>query len=208
MNTEGRGGIRSPKCRGLFSTLRQWFASSMKPMIAVISFLVRHLLAVLMAAAAGCVLWTILYLILLLVAGVFNKGLGGPLAYPAGVIMILATTVIVGWGVFAPACAVGAGVCAWFKLPRLAAIPMVTGSAFGISYLLFWVCNPLVPTHSMPSAAVVLREFVIFVSGPLGLYWWITEGPGAIFDALRRWIRFRRNKARQTEKISGADLSG
>jgi len=37
----------------------------------------------------------------------------------------------------------------------------------------------------------------MFLSIPLGIYWWITEGPGAIFDAFRRWFRHRRAQNNQ-----------
>jgi hypothetical protein len=62
----------------------------------------------------------------------------------------------------------------------------------------------------MPSVAVVLKNFAMFLSIPLGIYWWITEGPGAIFDACRRWIRRRRtqnNQANKTLVATGDNVS-
>jgi len=175
-------------------------ASKMSALITAMTFSARHLLFVPVAVIAGCILWTVAYLMLLLAAIIFSQGVGGPLAYPAGVVAILGTTIVIGWGIFAPASAIGAIVCALLKLPRLAAIPIVTASAFLLSYLLYWGYIELVTTHSMPSAAVILKNFAIFLSIPLGIYWWLTEGPGAIFDAFRRCVRVRRHRKNQSEQ--------
>jgi len=55
-----------------------------------------------------------------------------------------------------------------------------------------WGYIELVTTHSMPSVLSVLKNFVIYLSVPLGVYWWLTEGPGALFDSFRRWFHNRR----------------
>jgi hypothetical protein len=181
----------------------------MNAVITTMTFAARHLLFVPIVIAAGCVIWTIIYVLLLLGAIIFNQGLGSPLTYPAGIIAIFLPTIVVGWGIFAPASAIGAIACALLKLPRLAAIPIVTAAAFGLSYLLYWGYIELVTTHSMPTVAVVLKNFAMFLSLPLGIYWWITEGPGAIFDACRRWIRRRRthnNQANKTLVASGDNV--
>ena len=172
----------------------------MNAVITAMTFAARHLLIVPIAIVAGCIIWTIIYVVLLLAAIIFNQGLGGPLAYPAGIVAIVVPSIVIGWGVFAPASAVGAIVCALLQLPRLAAIPIVTAAAFGLSYLLYWGYIELVTTHSMPSATFVLKNFAMFLSIPLGIYWWITEGPSAIFDACCRWFRHRRAQNNQANK--------
>lgn len=164
----------------------------MNAVISAAAFAVRHLLVVPIAIVAGCVLWTIAYVLLLLAAIIFNQGVGGPLAYPAGIITILIASIVVGWGIFAPASAVGAIFCALLKLPRLAAIPVVAVAAFILSYMLYWGYIERVTTHSMPDATTILKNFAIYLSIPLGVYWWLTEGPGAIIDVVRRWLRSRR----------------
>lgn len=174
----------------------------MNAVITAMTFALRHLLIVPVAIVAGCIVWTIIYVILLLAAIIFNQGLGGPLAYPAGIIGIVVPTIVIGWGIFAPASAVGAIFCGLLKLPRLAAIPVVTAAAFGLSFLLYWGYIEIVTNDSMPSMAVVLKNFVMFLSIPLGIYWWITEGPGAIFDAFRRWVRRRRTQNIQANKTA------
>ena len=77
--------------------------------------------------------------------------------------------------------------------PKLAAIPIFTVAAFGLNYMVYWGYIDFVTTHSMPSVWAVLKDFAIYFSLPLGVYWWVTEGPGAIFDSFRRWVRSRCN---------------
>ncbi len=192
----------------------RWRAShgeEMKAAITVITFVARHLLFVLFAIVAGCVLWTIVYGLLLGVAVIWNQGLGGPLAYPTGIMMILGVTIFIGWGIFAPASAIGAGFCRVFNLPKLAAIPVVFVSAFALSYLLYWAYIMALTTHPMPSTWIVLKNFTIFLSLPLGAYWWLTEGPGALFDAFRRWLgcrlRQKEHKMNMALAVTGDKIS-
>jgi hypothetical protein len=175
----------------------------MNTVIPALTFVARHLLFVVFAMIAGCILWIVAYFLLLAIAVVGDQGIGGPLALPAGLIAVIASCIFLGWGVFAPASAIGAIFCALLKLPRLAAIPIVTVTAFVLSYLIYWGYIELVTTHSMPSVWSILKNFSIFLSVPLGIYWWLTEGPGALFDSLRRWIR----KHRQNQTISEQDAA-
>lgn len=173
----------------------------MSVVIRAATFLLRHLLIVPALAIVGCVLWTIVYVVLLLAAMVFDQGVGGPLAYPAGLLMVVVATMVVGWGVFAPASAIGAVFCGVFRLPRIAAIPIVFLSAFFLSYLLYWAYIHYVTTHSMPSWSVVLKNFTLFLSVPLGVYWWLAEGPGALWDMFRRLLAKRTRVAGASEAV-------
>ena len=164
----------------------------MNAVIPVISFLARHFLFVGFAMFTGCVLWVVVYFLLLAIAVVGDLGVGGPLALPAGLIAVIAACFFLGWGVFAPASGIGAIFCRLLNLPRLAAIPIVTVAAFLLTYAVYSGYIELVTTHSRPSAWPVLMNFAIYLSVPLGVYWWLTEGPGALFDSFRWWIRSRR----------------
>jgi hypothetical protein len=172
----------------------------MKAEIPALTFLARHFLFVVVAMFAGCLIWTATYLVLLAIAVITAQGLGGPFAFPAGIITVVASCVFIGWGVFAPASAAASVFCGLFRLPRIAAIPVVCFTAFVFSYLNYWAYIELVTTHSMPSTSTVLKNFVIFLSVPLGVYWWVTEGPGALFDVFRRWIRQRRSNKSTSEQ--------
>ncbi len=147
-----------------------------------------------LALVVGCVCWTLIYFLLMLIAIIGNYGIGSPIAYPAGIFLIATPCVLIGWGIFTPAAAIGR-IFTWFlRLPRIAAIPVVFISAFTLSHLVCWAWIELATTQAMPSSWVILKKFSLFLSIPLGIYWWLTEGPGAIYDAVRRWIRNRRIK--------------
>jgi len=162
-------------------------------MIPALTFVARHLLFIICAMVVGCILWTFSYVVLLAAAVIGNQGLGGPLSFPAGILAVVSSFIFLGGGIFAPACAIGSICCAMLKLPRLAAIPFVCAAALLLSYLLYWAYIEQVTTHPMPSAWIVLKNSALFLSAPLGIYWWLTEGPGALFDAFRRWFRVRRS---------------
>ena len=164
----------------------------MKVVIAVLSFLARHLLFVLLAMLVGCVIWTVAYLVLFVIAMLADQGLGGPLAYPAGLMAIVVACAVIGWGFFAPASAVGALFCGLLKWPRLWAIPLVTLTVLVLCYLVSWPFVEMGVLYEAPSFWMVLKNFAIYLSVPLGVYWWLTEGPGALFEVLRDWVQRRR----------------
>lgn len=43
------------------------------------------------------------------------------------------------------------------------------------------------------------QNFALYLSVPLGVYRWLTEGPGALFDSIRRWIQARRGSKATSE---------
>ncbi|MFM7182355.1 MAG: hypothetical protein ACKO2G_12945 [Verrucomicrobiales bacterium] len=163
----------------------------MKSVLQLFAFLARHFFCVMLAMVVGCVLWTVVYGALFAAAVITGQGLGGPLAFPAGIFSVVGACVFVGWGVFAPAAAAGAVFCVVFRFPRLAAIPVVFLAGFVFSYLIYWAFIVTLTTHPMPSALVVLKNFSIYLSIPLGAYWWLIEGPGALFEVFCRWLRPR-----------------
>jgi hypothetical protein len=168
----------------------------MKAPLPILTFLARHFVCVFLAMIVGCVIWTVVYAALFLIAAVTNQGPGGPLAFPAGIVSVIVACVFVGWGIFVPASAAGAVFCGMFRLPRLAAIPVVFLAAFVFSYLLYWAFIEMLTTHPMPPVGTVLKNFAICLGIPLGIYWWLTEGPGALFQVFWRWSVSRRKSAR------------
>ena len=164
------------------------FPEKLKAVLPFLTFAVRHLLIVPFTILVVCLLWTIAYILLLIAAVVMDGGIGSPLVFPAGIIMIILTCLVIGWGIFAPACAVGAVSCKLLGLPRLAAIPVVFVSGFGLSYLLCLAFVGILATEPMPSVGAVLKNFTLFLSIPLGIYWWLTEGVSALLNTFRIWV--------------------
>jgi hypothetical protein len=156
------------------------------------AFLLRHLVAVPVLTLVLCLGWVLVYLVLLVVAAVTDSGIGGPLALPAGLIFFGVAGVVLGWGVFAPACAVGAALCTVFRLPGIAAIPFVWLSALGFSYAVFSFAAHIMTIEPAASASAPLLLFALGISIPLGIYWWLTEGPWALLELGKRWWTRRR----------------
>ena len=69
-----------------------------KAAVSVAGFVVRHLLFVAFATLLGMLLWTVAYVVLLGVAILLNEGLGGPLAWPVGMIAVPLGCVVIGLG--------------------------------------------------------------------------------------------------------------
>ncbi len=177
------------------------FPDNLKAALPIVTFAARHLLVVPFAIVVGCLLWTITYFVLLIVAVVFGGGIGSPLAFPGGIIAIVLMCAVFGWGIFAPASAVGFVFCQLLKLPRLAAIPVVYLSGFGLCYLLYLIFVESLTTHSMPSVWTVLENFTLYLSIPLGIYWWLTEGASGMFDVFRRWVAKRVRSKAEMERL-------
>ena len=153
-----------------------------------LSFIVRHFFAVIAALVVGCAAWTVAYLVLLVWAVVTKSELGGPLAYPGGLLLVAVICLVVGWGIFAPACGLGQVVCHEFGWSRFAAIPFVFVGALGLSWGWHYLFIENLTTHLMPPFSTVFQGFVVYLSVPLGAYWWLVDGPVAAVDMIRRLL--------------------
>ncbi|MDP4626194.1 MAG: hypothetical protein NWT08_13785 [Akkermansiaceae bacterium] len=165
----------------------------MRTAVAIIAFAARHFLAVCLAIVIGCVIWTVGYFLLLVFAICFNEGLGSPLTYPAGLLGIGLVCSVIGWGIFTPAAGLGRIFCRLTQWPLLTAIPVVFTSALLLSYCFYQIFIAAVTTSTMPSVWLVLKNFTLFLSVPLGAYWWLTEGTSALYDAFLRWMAIRKD---------------
>ena len=169
----------------------------MKNAIAIIAFAIRHFLAVIISMALGCIAWSLFYLFLLLYALCFGGSLGSPIAYPLGLLLICSACAWIGWGIFAPAAGIGRIFCWFTAWPQMTAIPIVFASAFALLYLVYLLSPALLLEAPVPSPWVVLKNFTLFLSVPLAIYWWLTEGFGALTDAIMRWLADRSEKTQQ-----------
>ncbi len=163
----------------------------MKTPITLLLFAVRHLLVVLAAMVFGCVVWTALYIILLVIAVITDSGVGGPLAYPGGILLILIACALIGWGIFAPACGVGLLISRAFGLPKLAGIPIAFIAAGVLTWLMAFAFSRVFPATPAPSFGKAVLFYLFFFPLPLGVQWWFTEGPGALYEFLKNWTRRR-----------------
>ncbi|MEY2500146.1 MAG: hypothetical protein QOI07_480 [Verrucomicrobiota bacterium] len=88
------------------------------------SVCVRHCLALVITVLAACALWTVIYFALLLWAVFTDRGIGGPLAYPGGLLFFFLASTAAGLVLLLPSTALAE----WFArrrgLPILAQIPL------------------------------------------------------------------------------------
>lgn len=161
--------------------------------IDVALFLARHGIVGVLVMVALCLLWTLVYVALLVVAVVTNSGLGSPVLWPIGIVLLIGCCAMICWGVFAPACAVGELARRALRRPRLLAIPFVVCTAALVWVLVAHLAERMVAPGMSASTTGRMKFFLFYLTLPLGVYWWATEGPGALFElAMRQLRRFRK----------------
>jgi hypothetical protein len=150
------------------------------------SFCARHLLAVMVMVVAACVAWTITYFALLLWALLTDGGIGGPLAYPAGLLFVFVATTAVSIGLLLPSTALAE----WFSqrrgFPILAQIPL---SVVALALLCLVVVGLASASGSQPTLRGISVGFgVLFVAllVPLGLYWWTAQSLSLLLSLIHR----------------------
>jgi hypothetical protein len=159
----------------------------------IMFYIGRHLVSVDLAALIAALAWTVLYGILLLWACVTSGPIGSPI--PLILVFLVGLILVLGWFVFAPACAAGRLVVFFAGWPQLAAIPVVLVAGGLFTYWVEWLYVTMVTTHSPASLDEVLRNYATYLAIPLSIYWAITDGPFALLDVIRRWLRRRSARA-------------
>ncbi|HSK77886.1 MAG TPA: hypothetical protein VLQ45_15655 [Thermoanaerobaculia bacterium] len=169
---------------------RQPFARRATPLAL---FGIRHAVAVLATIVAACILWTVTYAALLAWAVVTNEGLGGPLAYPGGLVAAAITAAVTSLVLFLPATALAEWICRRSHWPFLAQIPVSVA-------VLAAVCVPVALgvqlLREVPaSAASVLQSAALLFTlslVPIGFYWWVAQTGSLVrerFRGISRWLR-------------------
>lgn len=151
-------------------------------------FFARHFCALLVTVAASCLLWTIAYLALLLWAVFTGGGIGGPLAYPAGLLFFFAATTVSCLVLLLPSTALAERFAKRRAFPILVQIPVSVA-------ILALLCFPVVAIataagvqpslHNLPVGSGIL--FAVHLL-PLGLYWWAAQR-GPLLSSLIRRLR-------------------
>ncbi|MEA2337276.1 MAG: hypothetical protein QOE82_1283 [Thermoanaerobaculia bacterium] len=158
---------------------------------------IRHFVAAVATVCAACLLWTVTYAVLILWAIVTNGGLGGPLAYPAGLFVIVLVAAAAAIALFFPATAAAELIGRRWKVPFLAQIPVTVGvlavlclpAAIGVER--FWSQAP--SPRSVATLAVWLFGLSLL---PVGFYWWVAQSGTLLFKAVRALQRGRLLKNR------------
>lgn len=131
-----------------------------------------------MTIIAGCAIWTITYRALLLWAVASNGGLGGPLAYPGGLLAVAAAAACL--LLFFPATTLAEWICRTRALPILVQIP-VSVAVLAVLCILAGIAAQVF-RNSIPFGLTVTR-FSAGLFGlsllPAGFYWWIARAAAA-----------------------------
>lgn len=151
-------------------------ARAVKLAMTIASLAVRHGVASFATIGAACVIWTVTYLSLLLWAIVSNSGLGGPLAYPGGLLLMAVLAAVACLVLFFPATLSAELICRRRALPVLMQIPVSVAVLGALCFLVGIIIRA--STAAIPFGAsaggFILWLFLLSLL-PIGFYWWIAQ---------------------------------
>lgn len=151
------------------------------------SFALRHAFAIAFLTITACALWTLCYVALLLWAIISDEGLGGPLAYPAGLLAVFLTSLGMSLFVYFPATAIAAGFAKKYQLSFLRQI----GICIVISALLHLIAALVIgedPSQTPGERWGLYGALFCLNLIPLGLYWWCAQGWLVCLHVARRLL--------------------
>jgi len=159
-------------------------------------FCARHSLAVIALAILTCILWTATYFALLLWAIFAGGGIGGPLAYPAGLIMFPMVSTFIGIFVFLPSTAFAE----WFThrhgWPILAQIPVCVAIIGIISIVIIIFAALSSSGASFLNSIMGFMALFLLLIIPLTVYWWVVQSIPLVNSLVQRIRMTFRSRAR------------
>lgn len=153
----------------------------------IASAAIRHAVASFATIAAACAIWTGAYAALLLWAIVSNSGLGGPLAYPGGLLFVAVTAAVACLVLFFPATVAAEWICRRRSLPILAQIPVsvaVLAALCSAEGAIVYSVTSAMPFGASLSSFIVWLFLLSLL--PIGFYWWIAEAAPLVRAAINR----------------------
>ena len=158
---------------------------AIQAVVGISAFCARHLFAFVVIVAVPCVLWTVAYLALLLWAMISGGGIGGPLAYPAGLLVILVAATVASLVLLFPSTALAE----WFAkrrgFPILAQLPISVAVLALLCLVLVAVAAAVDTGPSFQGVAVGFGVLFIAHLLPLGLYWWTAQSGPLLLSLLK-----------------------
>lgn len=165
------------------------------------SLAIRHAVAACATILAACALWTVTYVGLLLWAVVSDSGLGGPLAYPGGLLFAAVTAGVACLLLFFPATVFAELICRSRERPVLTQIPVsvaALGSLCLLAGVIIRASAPAMPFGASVSGFIVWLFVLSLV--PIGFYWWVAQAAPLLRGAM--------NTCRASRRVSTAANSG
>jgi hypothetical protein len=154
----------------------------------------RHFFAWAATTGTWLVVWTAIYLFLLLWALIAGEGIGSPVLYPLGLLAIFILHSIATLLVFLPATLLAELLCHKKQLPKLSGgIPL----AFAFFLIEIALCGYLLSISSSPEAPTTpeaILGLLLTLAIPMGFYWWASQFPSLLRVAfLKIRQRFSKN---------------
>jgi hypothetical protein len=163
-------------------------------------FALRHALAMAVTIVLPCVLWTLLYLVLLLWAILTDSGIGSPVAYPLGLLFVAAWSAFMAVVFFFPSTSLAALVTSRMKWAIFWQIPLCLTLFALISGVLALTMGAQSESPAWRDTGVGFGLFYAAHLLPLGLYWWTAQSL-PVFQACFRKIRDLWRKRRQQDTL-------
>lgn len=149
-------------------------------------FCARHCLAVAVTVAAACVVWSVAYIALLLWALLTDSGVGGPLAYPAGLLFVFLATTTASCILFFPCTALAE----WFVRRR--GLPMIVQIPFSVVLLALCcliaagIASTIGSHPAFGGSLIVFGMLFLSLLVPFGLYWWVAQSLPLFLSLIQR----------------------
>ena len=142
------------------------------------SVCLRHSLALAVTVVAVCLLWTVTYFALLLWAVITDGGIGGPLAYHAGLLFFFLATTAAGLVLLLPSTALAEWFARRYAFPILAQIPLSVAILAVLCLIVVGLASAVRTEPSVYGVSVGFAVLFLALLVPLGLYWWAAQsGP-------------------------------
>lgn len=161
-------------------------------------FALRHALAMAVTIVLPCVLWTLLYLVLLLWAILTDSGIGSPVAYPLGLLLVAAWSALMAVVFFFPSTAFAALITTRMKWAILWQIPLCLTLFALFSGLLALTVGAQSASPAWRDTSIGFGLFYAAHLLPLGLYWWTAQSL-PVFQAGFRKLRDLWHKRRHQD---------
>lgn len=155
------------------------------------SFCARHFLALAVTVAAACVIWTIAYFALLLWAVLAGGGIGGPLAYPAGLLCFVVATTAACLILLFPATALAEWFARRCGFPIVAQIPFSVAALALLCLVAVSIASAVGSQPALQGVSVGFGVLFLTLLMPLGLYWWAAQSVPLLFSLIQRVRRWK-----------------
>ena len=149
------------------------------------SFCARHCLALAVTVTAACVVWTVAYLALLVWAVFTNGGIGGPLAYPAGLLFFFLFTTASSLILLLPATALAEWFACRRGLPVLAQIPISVAALALLCLAAVAILSAIGSQFTLHGVTIGFGILFLALLLPLGLYWWAAQSIPLLLSLLQ-----------------------